>query len=120
LKTTLTTLLLLLSLGCISVNSDREKSKYPPRPEDAPVQVVCSSDAPTWAIDTMGVWERPPEGLEVAEFDVTFAKIREWDEVLEELKVRARELGGDIVIIDGGTNDLTNRTFTARVRLSFP
>jgi len=113
-------LLLPLLAGCINVSVTRTGPEFPPLSEGTPVYVYCTDDSPLYARDGIETRKRIIDAVEIARIDVDYGKDRYWREVVDKLKCRARELGGDIVRIGEGESGLSKRTFTAIVYRSNP
>jgi hypothetical protein len=110
----------LLLAACINVSETRTGPEFPPLPETTPVYVYCTEDSPLYARDGIETKQRIIDAVEIARLDVNYGKDRYWKEVVAKLKVRARELGGDIVRIGEGESGLSKRTFVAIVYRSNP
>jgi hypothetical protein len=109
-----------LLAACINVSETRTGPEYPPLPEDTPVFVYWTADSPLYARDGLEYRKKKVPATEIARLDVDYGKDRYWHEVVDKLRSRARELGGDIVRIGEGRSGLSKRTFTAIVYRSLP
>ena len=113
-------LCVLLFAACINVSETRTGPEFPPLPEGTSVYVYCTEDSPLYARDGVETKQRIIDAVEIARLDVDYGKDRYWKEVVDKLKVRARDLGGNMVRIGEGESGLSKRKFTAIVYRSNP
>jgi hypothetical protein len=96
---------LVLLAGCISSDSVQIGEKYDPRPEDWPIEVYVSEEAPVGLLE---YFEEPrfggvPEGARViGKGEVSSDSIVRWASVLKKAALEAQGLGGDGVVFGYG------------------
>jgi len=90
--------------GCVSSNSTRVGSEtYPPRPSDYVIDVYVPVDAPVNVQQSISnaksINDLPPNALIIGRIDTNGGSASGWDSVIADAKPKARELGGDGIVI---------------------
>lgn len=98
-------LVALLQWGCVSSNSMRVGNTYPPRPHDYIIDVYVSLDAPVNVQQSISnpksINDLPSSAEVVGRIDTNGAPLAGWDSVIADAKSKAREMGGDGLVIKG-------------------
>ena len=99
-----TVLLLSAFSGCVSSQSmTLGDQTYAPRPPDHVIDVFIPDDAPVEVhkslADAKPLAMLPTDANEIGRIDTDGAAAASWDAVIEDAKKKARELGGDAIVI---------------------
>ncbi len=107
-----TTLLFVVGVGCVSSTFVPVGGRtYPPRPSDYLIDVYVPVEAPVIVLQSFPNAKRPdqvPAGATViGRIDTQGAPAAAWKSVIEDAEKKARELGGDAVVIGQWGHPLT-------------
>jgi hypothetical protein len=76
---------------------------YPPRPEDYVIDVYLPVDAPVNVHQSIAnakdITTLPAYNIEIGRVDTQGAPAASWESVIDDAKKKARELGGDALVI---------------------
>ena len=99
--------------ACTTSSVTRMGQEYPARPDDWPVAVYASGQAPREVATKGSVGAGKPDGWRIGRMTVKESMITtDWDRSIEEARQAAREIGGDAIYI--GAGDRFGAATTAR------
>jgi hypothetical protein len=89
--------------ACTSASVTRMGQEYPPRPDDWPIAVYASAEAPREVVTKGAVGAGQPSGWRIGKMTVKESMFTtDWDRSIEEAKKKARTIGGDAIYIGAG------------------
>ena len=99
----LLSVLSLLVTGCTTANVTRMGEEYPARPDDWPVAVYASGQAPREVARLNYVGAGEPPGWRIGRMTVKESMFTtDWDRSIGEARAEARKIGGDAIYIGAG------------------
>lgn len=103
---------IILCTGCVSSDyMPVGSATFPPRPKKHIIDVYLSQDAPVRIhqelTDSKPIESVPRSALEIGRIDTEGSADASWKAVIKDAKKKARQLGGDGIVIKGWGSHLT-------------
>ena len=105
-------LLTVLLSACVSTVAMHVGDKtFPPRPDDHPIDVYLAVDAPVTVHKSIAFaksFAQAPKNLVlVGRIDSSGAPLASWSSVVKSAQAKARQLGGDAILVSGWGSHVT-------------
>lgn len=96
-------ILALVLTACTSSSVTRMGREYTARPDDWPIAVYASAEAPREVVTKSTVGAGKPSGWQIGRMTVKESMFTtDWDRSIAEAKAQARRIGGDAIYIGPG------------------